>query len=406
MPENKVVPLPGTAARVSRRDPRIDAFRGLALVMIIVTHMPGNPWEWLTVREWGFSDAAEAFFLMSGIAAGIAYSPAVERWLRGDGGIWAAISPMWARAWTLYLVQILLTVIAIGLFAWAADVFLEPRFREMHNLARIYSETGEALAGIPTLGYQIGYVNILPTYIVLMIAAPAIVAAGLRWPLATLAASAVLWHVSGLWRLNIPNHPGGGGWFFSPTSWQLIFTIGLLIGIRHRKGERLVPQSRPLFAAALGLVVFIFAWRHVPELGTYMNHKMAQLGALGAPGHIVAHTKTWLGLPRLVHVLALAYVLSCLPAIRTLAAHPAVTPLRTMGQQGLLVFAFGTVLMLVGQILMDVEPATPWLPWVLPPAATALCWAAAWTKNRLRAPKPSERPAVSESSPMRRSAAS
>ena len=281
---------------------------------------------------------------------------------------------------------------------------MEPRFREMHNLAQIYSDTGAALFGIPTLGYQIGYVNILPTYIVLMIAAPLIVAGGLRWPLLTLGLSVVLWHISGQWRLNIPNHPGGGGWFFSPTSWQLIFAIGLLIGIRHRKGERLVPRNPVLFWAALGLVAFIFAWRHVPELGPYMNHKMAQLGALGAPGHVVSHTKSWLGLPRLVHVLALAYVLSCLPAVRSLSAHPAVAPLRTMGQQGLLVFAFGTVLMLTGQILMDVEPDSVWLPWVLPPLATFLCWAAAAGKNRLRAPKASERPAVSDSSPMKRSA--
>ncbi|SFG86387.1 hypothetical protein SAMN04488020_104229 [Palleronia marisminoris] len=404
MPDSKVVPLPGTGPRPSPRDPRIDAFRGIALVMIIVTHMPGNPWEALTIREWGFSDAAEAFFLMSGIAAGIAYSPAIERWLRGNGGLWAAISPMWARAWTLYLVQILLTVIALGLFAWSAGVFLEPRFREIHNLAQIYRDPGAALAGIPTLGYQIGYVNILPTYIVLMVAAPLIVAAGLKRPLLVLGVSVLLWHVSGLWRLNIPNHPGGGGWFFSPTSWQLIFTIGLLIGIRHRKGQRLVPVSRPTLCIALAVLAFIFAWRHVPELGTYMNHKMAQLGALGAPGHVVAHTKTWLGLPRLIHVLALAYVLSSIPAVRSLAAHRVSRPLRTMGQQGLLVFAFGTVLMLVGQILMDVEPTSTWLPWVLPPAATLLCWAAAWTKNRLRAPKASERPAVSDASPMKRSA--
>ena len=117
------------------------------------------------------------------------------------------------------------------------------------------------------LGYQIGHVSILPTYIVLMIAAPVIVAAGLKRPLVTLAASILLWHVSGLWRLDIPNYPGGGGWFFSPTSWQLIFTIGLLIGIRHRKRERLVPRNPALFWSAVAVVAFIFAWRHLPGLG-------------------------------------------------------------------------------------------------------------------------------------------
>ena len=54
---------------VRARDARIDAFRGLALIMILIDHMPGNPWEALTIRNIGFSDAAEAFFIMSGIAA-------------------------------------------------------------------------------------------------------------------------------------------------------------------------------------------------------------------------------------------------------------------------------------------------------------------------------------------------
>ena len=67
IPIRRGVDLPRRA-----RDPRIDAFRGLALIMIIIDHMPGNPWEHLTIRNIGFSDAAEAFFIMSGIAAGIA----------------------------------------------------------------------------------------------------------------------------------------------------------------------------------------------------------------------------------------------------------------------------------------------------------------------------------------------
>ncbi|HBU53972.1 MAG TPA: OpgC protein, partial [Sulfitobacter sp.] len=38
IPIRRGVDLPRRA-----RDPRIDAFRGLALIMIIIDHMPGNP---------------------------------------------------------------------------------------------------------------------------------------------------------------------------------------------------------------------------------------------------------------------------------------------------------------------------------------------------------------------------
>ncbi|MEN9060232.1 OpgC domain-containing protein [Ponticoccus litoralis] len=78
------------------RDPRIDAFRGLALAMIFIDHVPGNPYEAWTLRNWGFSDAAEAFFVMSGVAAGIAYSARFET--RDQTGLWPAMAPLWSRA--------------------------------------------------------------------------------------------------------------------------------------------------------------------------------------------------------------------------------------------------------------------------------------------------------------------
>ncbi|MDP2781934.1 OpgC domain-containing protein, partial [Devosia sp.] len=56
------------------RDLRLDMFRGVALVMIFINHVPGTLYESFTNRNFGFSDAAEAFVFMSGMAAGLAYS--------------------------------------------------------------------------------------------------------------------------------------------------------------------------------------------------------------------------------------------------------------------------------------------------------------------------------------------
>ncbi len=67
IPIRRGVDLPRRA-----RDPRIDAFRGLALIMIIIDHMPGNPWEHLTIRNVRFSDPGDEFFIASDMAAGIA----------------------------------------------------------------------------------------------------------------------------------------------------------------------------------------------------------------------------------------------------------------------------------------------------------------------------------------------
>ncbi|MEH6506855.1 MAG: OpgC domain-containing protein [Sulfitobacter litoralis] len=392
IPIRRGVDLPRRA-----RDPRIDAFRGLALIMIIIDHMPGNPWEHLTIRNIGFSDAAEAFFIMSGIAAGIAYSPAIGRWMSGDLRLWDAIAPLWRRAWQLYIVHIVLTVAAIGLYAWAADTFVRSEFRVMHNLALLYEQTGAAMAGLVTLGYQIGYVNILPSYTVLLLAGPVLIAAVLYAPRTTLAVAGAFWLYAGATRLTIPNHPGGGGWFFNPLTWQLIFVIGLAIGVRHRKGERLVRNSALLFKLAVSVLLFIAAWRYVPGLGSFMNHKMAQLGGIGLPANIVTHNKSMLALPRLVHVLALVYVLSCLPIVTRICAHRLAAPFRLMGSHGLLVFGLGTILALAGQIMMDIEATVTALPWILPPVAVAVCYVAALLAEAARKQPQPKQPAAASS---------
>jgi len=58
------------------RDLRIDACRGIALWWIFLDHIPNNIGSWLTLRNYGFSDAAEIFMFVSGITCALAYSRA------------------------------------------------------------------------------------------------------------------------------------------------------------------------------------------------------------------------------------------------------------------------------------------------------------------------------------------
>ncbi|MHC2192581.1 hypothetical protein ACVJF1_005214 [Bradyrhizobium diazoefficiens] len=46
------------------RDLRIDACRGIALWWIFLDHVPNNIGSWLTLRNYGFSDAAEVFMFL------------------------------------------------------------------------------------------------------------------------------------------------------------------------------------------------------------------------------------------------------------------------------------------------------------------------------------------------------
>lgn len=389
------------SARIGKapRDPRIDVFRGLALIMIFINHVPGNPYEYLTIRNLGFADAAEAFFLMSGIAAGLAYTPRFIERDRVRHGLWRAIAPLWKRAWSLYLVQIALSAIALAVFAGAFQITAQAEFLTKINMRQVFQNPTQALIGIPLLTHQFGYVNILPAYSVLLICAPAAIILGLRWPRILLTLSLTLWLFTGVFRLNLPNYPNPGGWFFNPFAWQAIFVCGLLVGLSQRQGHRFFPASKVLFSLSIAVLLGILAWKYVPGLGKYLNLQMHTLREAGVPFNLTSHDKTYLSAPRFIHILALGYFLSQLPSVTRLAGHRVAGPFRLIGQHGLLIFASGTVLALVCQTLMLAQPNAVWMVWVLPALGTAALFAIAFiadvSRRILSAPAEQIDPAMS-----------
>jgi hypothetical protein len=328
------------------RDERLDMFRGLALVMIFINHVPGTFYEDFTNRNFGFSDAAEAFVFMSGMAAGLAYSSRFR-----SGNLWAATAKVWARARQLYFVHIAITMLCLAIFAGAAKWLGFTEVLTKNNLAPIFQKPLSSLIGIPLLTHQLGYLNILPLYMTLLLATPLIILAGLRWPVRVALASVALWVVAGQFRFNLPAFPNSGGWFFDPFSWQLLFTVGLLSGMAMKVGETFVPYSKLLLGLAIGVLVFTLMWMKIPPVGKFMNGTMGWLSGMGVPFYITWFDKTFLSLPRLLHALSLFYVLSNWPAMQRLASSAIATPLRLMGRQGLAVFATGTVLSMLLQAL-------------------------------------------------------
>ena len=100
------------------------------------------------------------------------------------------------------------------------------------------------------------------------------------------------------------------------------------------------------------------------------------------PFHFVSHDKTFVAVPRMLHALALFYVLSCLPQVRALSGLPAAAPLRLLGKHGLLVFSVGTLTSLALQVLMaamlDPEP----MAWLVLPVGLAIMLGVAWLAER------------------------
>ena len=344
-------PSQASGAVPSGRDLRIDLFRGLALVMIFADHIPGNLYEHFTSRNLGFSDAAEGFVFMSGIAAALAYGPALAR-----GLTWEGTSRLWGRAWLLYLVHMVTAIWAIAIVSaavqfWSADILLTK-----NAFKTLTTDPFGFLIGIASLGHQLGYVNILPMYMALLLMAPGLIRLGQRAPLGLLAASTGLWAIAGLFRLNLPNYPMPGGWFFNPFAWQLVFSFGLLTGLALRQGRRLVAVRGWLVALAGGWLILSAVWVHSDWMLATFGHGTWQLRQWGVPFFIAGFDKTFESLPRLLHLLSLAYILSLPGIVAKIAAMRVLEPLRMLGRHSLPVFATGTVLAIAGQAVKSIHP--------------------------------------------------
>ena len=59
-----------------QRELRLDLFRGLALWLIYIDHVSPDLLTWFTIRNYGFSDAAEIFIFISGFTAALVYGRA------------------------------------------------------------------------------------------------------------------------------------------------------------------------------------------------------------------------------------------------------------------------------------------------------------------------------------------
>ncbi|MGQ4273287.1 OpgC family protein [Terrihabitans sp. B22-R8] len=315
----------------------VDFWRGLALLTIFINHVPGNVFVHLTHRNYGFSDATEIFVMLAGVAAALAYLPRFR-----EGKALATSFRILQRAFQLYMAHIVLIVFSGAIIAYTVNRTGDSRFLEAFRLDILINDTIGGLIGLATLSLQPSYLDILPLYIVLVVAAPLLLLLARCSMGLTVAASVGLYVVAQFVPLHLVTFPASGLWFLNPFCWQLLFVIGLAIGRMILDG-RSVPRSRVLLAAALAYLAIAAAWI---VSGFVPSWNLAPL-----PVFLWEFNKTDLFLPRLLHVLALSYVATYLPTEHWLRSVAWLRPFAVLGRHSLPVFALGTVLAINGQMM-------------------------------------------------------
>lgn len=326
----------------NKRDTRIDVFRALALLTIFVNHVPGTIYEHMTHRNLGFSDAAEAFVLISGIAVGLAYGAKFQPGNRLLMGL-----KMWRRAGVLYITHIMTTMATLAIFCGAAIFFRRPEFLSHINIEPLIKHPAEALFGIVTLGHQLGYNNILSMYAVLLLMTPAFLLLARASLRLMVGVSGLLWLLAGIYRIAPHNYPTDGVWFLNPLSWQFLFVIGIAGVLHVRRGGR-IPANPWLVGASVAYLLLALAWVRLPLWG--INTSM------GLPAVLTGFDKTFLSAPRLLHVLAASYLIVAIPALSNVARLAPDHPLAILGKHSLPIFVAGTILAMAAQVMKLVNP--------------------------------------------------
>jgi hypothetical protein len=184
-----------------RRDLRLDAFRGFALWFTFIDHVPNNVLSWLTIRNYGFIDASEVFVFVSGYTCMIAYGGA----LRKQGWATTVVRGM-RRAWEIYAALLLLLIVYFAL-VWLFGGGI--RYLDETNTRPFFQNPGATLAHATILQYVPVNADILPTFILLHLAFPALLVL-LTWRAwVALAASFLLYLLVQLFDWRIPTWPNG-----------------------------------------------------------------------------------------------------------------------------------------------------------------------------------------------------
>ena len=235
-----------------QRDLRLDFFRGLALWLIFIDHIPDNIVSRITVRNYGFSDAAEIFVFISGYSAAVAYSRAMR-----DQGFLVASARILKRVWQLYVAFVLLLAAFFAQIAYVARTFKNPLFAEEMNIVDLLKQPDVTLPRALMLQFNPANMDILPVYIVLLLTFPFALWLLLRAPALALGLSLALYIAAGHFEWHFTAYPQGY-WVINPLHWQLLFVFGAWCALGG--AQKLSPILKSPITIVLAIAYLVFAF--------------------------------------------------------------------------------------------------------------------------------------------------
>src|SRR6266404_8774052 len=252
-------------ARGSQRQPELDALRGLMLTLMTLAHLPTQA-QVITNQQLGFVSEAEGFVFLSAFLTGRIFAR-----IANESGFPTIIKRLWKRALRLYGYHPFLLVIAFTVVATMAIHTERPSLQGLLDfyLAHPIHAVGSALL----LVYCPPLLDILPMYIIFLLATPIALYVGSRWSWKmVLIPSGLIWvlaqfglrtaihgHMVQSAGLKIPLNEMGA---FDLLAWQFLWGVGLWIGAGGAGSVFKGLTSRTVVIPALLAAAVVFLLRH------------------------------------------------------------------------------------------------------------------------------------------------
>ncbi|KJC59915.1 membrane protein [Bradyrhizobium sp. LTSPM299] len=328
------------------RDLRLDLFRGIANWAIYLDHIPDNIVNWITTRNYGFSDAADLFVFISGYTASFVYARMMM-----ERGFIVGATRLTKRVWQLYVAHIILFVIYIASISYLALRFGDSEMINEFNVAGLVDNATETLRQGLFLKFKPVNLDVLPLYIVLMGLFPPVLWIMLRQPNWTMLASIALWLVARQMGWNLAAYPAGT-WYFNPYCWQVLFVFGSWCAMGGARDNMHIINSRYTLWFCIAYMIFALimtmAGRFPDSLGAMFPHWLYS--------EFNPNDKTNLAPYRFLHfVVITVLVIRFVPKDWSALEWKVFDPVIVCGQQSLAVFCVGVFLSFVGHFELSMS---------------------------------------------------
>jgi hypothetical protein len=367
-PETPGVVASTTALVAGERELRLDLFRGIALWLIYIDHLPTNILTWFTIRNYGFSDATEIFIFISGYTAAFVYGRAMK-----DRGFVVACARILKRVWQIYVAHVFLFTIYLAEISYVANSFENPLYAEEMGILDFLKQPDVTIVQALLLKFRPVNMDVLPLYIVLMLFLPPILWLMQRKADVTLILSVALYAFTWEYDLALPAYPNGV-WFFNPFAWQLLFVFGAWCSLGGAQRMSRILSSRITLGISIAYLIFAFCvtltW-YVPQLNRLMPRLLEQW--------MYPIDKTDLDVLRFAHFLALAtitvhFLHKDWPGLKSIWLRPLVL----CGQHSLEIFCLGVFLAFAGHFVLAEVAGGAWMHFTISVAGIVVMSTSAW----------------------------